>query len=133
MKRELIYIIASFLVCLLVSCKTRIQYVPVESVRTEYKDRLQRDSIYVQDSIYIRDTGDTIYIDRWRYLYRDKLITDTLIINDTIRIPYPVEKSLTRWQQAKMDIGGWLMGALSGILILGIGYVMIWLIKKKKG
>ena len=116
----------------LTGCRSRIQYVPVESVRTEYKDRLQRDSIYVQDSVYIRDKGDTVFVDRWRYVYKDKLITDTLLINDTVRVPYPIEKQLTRWQQTKMDVGGWAIGVLSGVLILVGGYVIRWLIKKRK-
>ena len=114
----------------LTGCRSRIQYVPVESVRTEYKDRLQRDSIYVQDSIFVREKGDTVFVDRWRYLYRDKLITDTLIVNDSIRVPYPVEKHLSRWQQTKMDVGGWAIGALSGISIWGIGYIVFRRIRK---
>lgn len=132
MKRLFIYIACVLLVLSLIGCRTRIQYVPVESVRTEYKDRLQRDSIYFRDSIFMREKGDTVFIDRWRYLYKDKLITDTLIVSDTIRVPYPVEKELTRWQRAKMDVGGWAMGVLSGIALLGIGYVVVWLIRKRR-
>lgn len=127
-----VYIICALLVLSLIGCRTRIQYIPVESVRTEYKDRLQRDSIYFRDSIFMREKGDTVFIDRWRYLYKDKLITDTLIVNDTIRVPYPVEKELTRWQQTKMDVGGWAMGALSGIVLLGIGYIAVWLVRKRR-
>lgn len=132
MKRLFIYIICVLLVLSFIGCRSRIQYVPVESVRTEYKDRLQRDSIYFLDSVYVRDKGDTVFIDRLRYLYKDKLITDTLLVSDTIRVPYPVEKELTRWQQTKMDVGGWAMGVLSGIVLLGIGYIVRWLIRKRK-
>ncbi|WP_234367677.1 hypothetical protein [Parabacteroides pacaensis] len=80
----------------------------------------------------MREKGDTVFIDRWRYLYKDRLVTDTLLVNDTIRVPYPVEKELTRWQKTKMDVGGWAIGMLSGIALLGIGYVVVWLIRKKK-
>lgn len=132
MKKIFIYILCILLVLSFVGCRTRIQYVPVKSVRTEYKDRLRRDSIYVQDSVYVRDKGDTIFIDRWRYRYKDKLITDTLLVSDTIRVPYPVEKELTRWQQTKMDVGGWAMGVLSGISLLGIAYIIVWLIRKRR-
>lgn len=131
MKKDSIVIIfaCSAIFFSLFGCKSRIQYIPVESVRTEYKDRLQRDSIYVQDSVFVRDKGDTVFVDRWRYVYKDKSVTDTLLVNDTIRVPYPVEKQLTRWQQTKMDVGGWAIGALSGIFIY---YIIIWLIKRKK-
>lgn len=132
MKRLFIYIVCVLLVLSLIGCRTRIQYVPVESVRTEYKDRLQRDSIYFRDSIIMREKGDTVFIDRWRYLYKDRLVTDTLLVSDTIRVPYPVEKELTRWQQTKMDVGGWAIGVLSGITILGIAYVIVWLMRKMK-
>ena len=130
MKQALPIATIALLLFSLTGCRSRIQYVPVESVRTEYKDRLQRDSIYVQDSIFVREKGDTVFVDRWRYLYRDKLITDTLIVNDSIRVPYPVEKHLSRWQQTKMDVGGWAIGALSGISIWGIGYIVFRRIRK---
>ena len=52
------------------SCKT--QYIPVESVRTEYKtrDSIRYDSIYQRDSIYTLVKGDTVYQYRYKYLYR---------------------------------------------------------------
>lgn len=132
MKRFTTYMICILLVLPFIGCRTRIEYVPVESVKTEYKDRLQRDSIYFRDSIIMREKGDTVIIDRWRYIYKDRLITDTLIVSDTVRVPYPVEKELTRWQKTKMDVGGWAMGVLSGITLLGIGYVIVWLIRRRK-
>ena len=30
-------------------------------------------------------------------------------IRDTIQVPYPVEKKLSKWQQAKVDWGGWAL------------------------
>lgn len=132
MKQALFIAALTLLSAILTGCRSRIQYVPVESVRTEYKDRLQRDSIYVQDSVFVREKGDTVFVDRWRYVYRDKLITDTLLVNDTVRVPYPIEKQLSRWQRTKMDVGGWTIGVLSGVLVLGIGYVVRWLIRKRK-
>ena len=132
MKQALLIVIVALLLFSLTGCRSRIQYVPVESIRTEYKDRLQRDSIYVQDSVFVRDKGDTVFIDRWRYVYKDKLITDTLFVNDTIRVPYQIEKQLSRWQQTKMDVGGWAIGVLSGVLVLGVWYVVRWLIRKRK-
>ena len=45
------------------SCRTT-EYVPVEIVKTDttYINKVQRDSIYQLDSIYILDRGDTILI-----------------------------------------------------------------------
>lgn len=102
-----------------VSCRT--QYVPVETVRTEYKtrDSIRVDSIYNQDSIYVLVKGDTIYQYRYKYLYKYQYLnrTDTVIKTDSVQVPYPVEKQLTRWQQMKIELGGWAVGV---IVILSI-------------
>ena len=94
-----------------VSCRT--QYIPVESVRTEYKtrDSTRYDSIYQRDSIYMLIKGDTVYLYRYKYLYRYLTTnrTDTILKNDSIRVPYPVEKKLNRWQSIKMELGGWVI------------------------
>ena len=94
-----------------VSCRT--QYIPVESVRTEYKtrDSTRYDSIYQRDSIYTLIKGDTVYLYTYKYLYRYLTTnrTDTILKNDSIRVPYPVEKKLNRWQSIKMELGGWVI------------------------
>lgn len=112
------------------SCRS-IQYVPVETIKTntEYRDRLQRDSIHIKDSILMFVKGDTVFRDRWHTEYRDKLIRDTINITDTVKteVPYPVEKKLSKWQSFKMDIGGIAIGVVVALLII-IG----WLIYKRK-
>ena len=110
---------------LLSGCKS-IQYVPVETVRTEYKVRvdtfLQKDSFVVKDSVYIHERNDTVfvkhfktkYIDRWKEVIK----VDTLIKTDSIQVPYPVEKKLSRWQQIKMDTGGIAIGGCVVLLLI---------------
>jgi len=92
------------------SCRT-VKYVPVETVKvdTTYINKLQRDSIYMLDSVYVKEKGDTVLIEKYKYLYRDKLVRDTMYISkaDSIQEPYPVEKELTKWQHLQMDFGGW--------------------------
>lgn len=109
------------------SCRC-VQYVPVESVRTEiqYKDRLQRDSIHVHDSIYIRNNGDTIFVDRWHTEYKDRFLHDTTYIHktDSVQVPYPVEKSLSRWQTIKMELGGWAFGIIIAFVLIIIGWMV---------
>lgn len=128
--KKTIYILLA--VTLLISCKSRIQYVPIETIKIEYRDRFLRDSVMQYDSIYIKDKGDTIRIEKYKYLYRDKIVRDSIFLTDTINVPYPVEKQLTKWQQRKMDLGGWAMGAFSGVILIVIGWVIVWLIRKKK-
>ncbi|NDV69267.1 hypothetical protein [Dysgonomonas sp. 25] len=75
---------------LLAGCRAKTVYIPVETVRTEYKDRLMHDSVHHYDSIFVREKGDTLWLEKYRYLYRDRIISDSIHINDTIRVPYPV-------------------------------------------
>ena len=111
MKRLVYIIILLILAVCFTSCRT--QYIPVESVRTEYKtrDSIRYDSIYQRDSIYTLVKGDTVYQYRYKYLYRYLTTnrTDTILKNDSIRVPYPVEKKLNRWQSIKMELGGWVI------------------------
>lgn len=116
-------IIITLMLVVLAGCKS-IEYIPVESVRSEvqYRDRLQRDSIHVLDSVFMLVRGDTVFRDRYRLIYRDKLIRDTAYIHkvDSIQAPYPIEKKLTRWQQMKLELGGWVFAALLIIIAVCI-------------
>lgn len=93
-------------------CRT-VEYVPVERVRTDsvYVTAWHRDSVYVTDSVYIREKGDTVREYRWRYVYRDRAVHDTVFVDrmDSVQVPYPVERQLTRWERWKMKAGGWCM------------------------
>lgn len=114
-----------------VSCRT--QYVPVETVRTEYKtrDSIRFDSIYQRDSIYMLVKGDTIYQYKYKYLYRYLITnrTDTILQTDSIQIPYPVEKQLSRWQSIKMELGEWAFGIIILFTLIIIGQIIF---KSKK-
>jgi len=72
------------------SCKS-VKYVPVETTKIEYRDNLIRDSVVHYDSVYVYDTGDTVILERYKYLYKNRIVKDSIFVNDTIRIPYPVE------------------------------------------
>lgn len=106
------------------SCRS-IKYVPVETVRTEYKtrDSIRFDSIYNQDSIYVLIKGDTVYQYKYKYLYKYQYLnrTDTVIKVDSIQVPYPVEKQLTRWQAIRMELGGWAIGIIILFALIFIG------------
>lgn len=112
------------------SCRS-IRHIPVETVRTEiqYKNRLQRDSIHVHDSIYIRDNGDTIFVNRWHTEYKDRLLRDTCCVHrtDSIQVPYPVERELSWWQSVKLQVGEIAIGVIIGLII-----IIVWLLRKNR-
>ena len=116
-----------FLVLLLMSaiCScTSTKYVPIESVKHDsvYLNKIVKDSVYIKDSVLIVK-GDTITEYRYKYIYQYKDKTDTLYITktDTIRVPYPVERPLTRWEQLKDRAGGIVMFVLIITLLIVFG------------
>jgi hypothetical protein len=95
-------------------------YVPVETVQTEYRDNYLRDSIYMLDSVFILEKGDTVFIEKYKYIYRDKTGRDSIYLNDTIRVPYPMEvpgepvNYITGWQNFQIWLGRILIAVVAG-------------------
>ena len=126
MKMLSILLALLWLLCL-TGCKT-VKFVPVPEYHTLYKTRVDsvysRDSVYFRDNVYMAAKGDTVYLTKthWRERFRNiyHIKADTIMQLDSIRVPYPVEKPLTKWQQWKMDAGGWAMGAVAVLVILVI-------------
>lgn len=104
------FVLLVLLLLLLGSCKTNTVYVPVETVKTEYKDRLFRDSVRLYDSIVVKMANDTVWMEKYKYLYRDKLVRDSVFVSDSIQVPYPVVEykevnSLTSFQSFQIWCG----------------------------
>ena len=124
-------IMSCILISLLSGCKS-VQYVPVETVRTDsvYIDRYQHDSIYQRDSVFVNrwTAGDTVYQDKvvWKYVYRDKVKYDTVAIlrSDTVRMPYPVERRLTKWEQVRLNVGGWVIALVVITILVVVGWAI---------
>jgi len=132
MKERAILAAITLLLCLCYSCKMP-QYIPVESVKTEYRDKIVKDSVYLYDSIYIKEKGDTLIMERYRYLYKDRFIRDSVFINDTIRVPYPVEVV----KQVKKQLNGWQnfqvwCGRIAMVAVLFLLIYFILKLKKKR-
>lgn len=116
-----------FAIMSLTGCKT-VKFVPVPEYHTLYKtmvDTVQRwDSVYFRDSVFIAAKGDSVFLTKthWRERFRNiyHVKADTVMQRDSIPVLYPVEKPLTKWQQWKMDMGGWAMGVLAVLVILVI-------------
>ena len=77
---------------------TTTRYVPVEHHTTDtvYQSKLQRDSIWLHDSIHVTERGDTIRIERWHTKYIEREVHDTLYqsVRDSIPVPYEVIKEV---------------------------------------
>ena len=119
----------AFLALLMCSCKT-IEYVPVVEKEVHhdsiYFTKVQRDSVWLHDSISVKEKGDTIRIERWHTKYIEKQVHDTTYIAkvDSIPVPYEVVKEvaaeLSWWQQTRMRMGEALILILSALAAFGL-------------
>lgn len=123
-------IIVALFICALFSGCRSIRYVPIETVRTDtlYQKVLQRDSIHIHDSVTIREKGDTVMIEHWRTQWRDRLQRDTVYRSrtDSVQVPYPVERQLSKWEQFCIDYGKVMTGATVVLLV----FIIVWLARR---
>ena len=128
---SLLAVIILMIVAFLLSGCRSVKYVPVETVKHDsiYIAQHQKDSIWLHDSIHIKEKADTILIEKWHTKYIEKITKDTLIQieRDTIPQPYPYEvevpAQLSWWQKTRMRMGEIALVAL--LVLLGSWIVRI--------
>lgn len=134
------------------SCKT--EYIPVEQTHIEHHwhtdSIIQKDSVVkeskttvmqldsaamAQYGIHLKNAERAWLVKSWELerqienLQKLTAIRDTA--RDTIQVPYPVEKKLSKWQQTKVDWGGWAMLGVLVVIILFLFIIPRW--KGKRG
>ena len=97
---------------IIVSCCKSTKYieVPVDRVKIEYRNSVSIDTIYRNDSTIIRENGDTVFLEKYKYIYKVKELKDTVNITDTITVVNTVEvtkevNKLYNWQVVLMTLG----------------------------
>ncbi len=120
-----------------------------ESVRS---NQMSSDSLthFLRETTTLNEQGDTTRHDRVEYIYLssykekeyERMIEEQRdsigILNarlesvkqDSIPVPYPVERKLTKWERTKMDFGGIAFGGL-GVSVIIIA-LLAWLARKRK-
>lgn len=128
---------SAFLVLMMLQgCRTKYVSVPeYHNVYVTKHDTLTKhDSIYQKEFVDRYVKGDTVFLTKTQVDYRFRNIYKTLyrdsIKKDSIRVPYPVERKLNKWESLKMEVGGWAIGVLSVVLLAVIGYAVLWLVRK---
>lgn len=114
----IIIILGSYL---LVSCKTKYIEIPLTTEKEKYI--IQKDTLYVRDSIHIEAKGDTVFKDKYRIIYRNSYTNDSVFIRDTIRVPYPVEKIIYQNKLKWYQEGLFYLGLVSFILFIGKAFI----------
>lgn len=94
--RKLLIVFAAIL---LAGCTTtKYVTVPEHHTDTLYKSSVIHDSIWQHDSVFVSKNGDTLFIEKWHNKYVLKEKTDTVYKSktDSVPVPYPVEKLVTK-------------------------------------
>ena len=124
-------IILIFALCgVLCSCRS-VRYVEVPRVSRDTLRVVQvetlRDS--VRDSIFLREfvRGDTVYRVKYveRLRWRDRWRVDTVqaVRVDSVGVPYPVERKISRWDKVRYM---W-RGAVVGLVLAVVAVAVVWL------
>lgn len=146
--------ILSLVLMMLCGCKS-IQYVPVETVRTEIVHQTdtvkQTDSVKTEketvirearpeDSLMLAKLGIKLQSNERLLILLQKELSDTKKEleekhnSDSVRVeykdrPYPVEKQLTRWQSFCIDYGKIMLGStIAGVIVI----VLLIIYRRKK-
>ena len=118
-----------FVVLIFSGCKSKTVYVPVETVKKEYIDRLKRDSIFMSDSVFVDRflRGDTVFLtkEKYKYVYKDRLKVDTIANTDTIRVPYPIKGDPIPYVTGLQNFQIWLGRIALFLIFIYLGYLFI--------
>ena len=134
---------------------TTTRYVPVPEVHTEYIHTV--DSVHHTDSVFREKETIVMQLDsaamaqygiqlknaEYGWLVKTKELerelqriaemkNDTIIKTDSISVPYPVERKLTRWEKVKMDYGAFALGGTLIAVVLVILQILRWIRKRDK-
>ena len=113
-------------------CECRAEYIPIESVRYDsiMIEKLMRDSVFVRDSVYLKEKGDTVfkYKDRFVYVYKNRVDTFFAEKIREIEVPVPVERKLTWWERVKLNYAEWVIAVLVAIAL--VYAIRQWLARK---
>ena len=110
---SIVGILVMIIIALLFASCTKTEYITVEKVRndTTYINKVQRDSVWLHDSTFVKVAGDTVWIERWHTKWQNHLEHDTIYKarTDSVPVPYPVtkymEKNLSWMQKTLMGVG----------------------------
>lgn len=143
------------------SCRT-VKYIPVESkadsvvVEKLVEVQLPQDSATIRALLECDENGKVVL--NWLDIANSKnaraqLTIDSLgnllakmrtqpdtvylpskevVVSKKEKVPYPVEKELTRWQKIRLNVGGWAIGIVIITVLIVVGK-LVYKLKKKEG
>ena len=98
------------------------------SVHTNFVERVVRDSVFVHDSIFVRENPDTVFFTRYRTLYKENVLRDTVLLCDTLYS----ERTVTRYTTPPGCVSiewRWIMVASGVVLLLLLPKIIKFLLR----
>ena len=118
MKKQIIVLSVFAALFFISGCSPRI--LVREVVRDSLIVRTTLDSVYLyeKDSIFVKQKGDTVWLERWSIRYKDKLIEkkDTTYINKVEVKEVAVPAQLNGWQKWQIRSFWWLFGVVAIVI-----------------
>ena len=110
----------------MLSCGTIRPTQTVISDREIARALIKTDSVYVHDSIYLRERNDTVYLTRWKTVYRDHYIgnTDTCYVDRRETVIKVVKERYMPWYWRPVIAVGF--AAIFWLLLR----LILWIMKK---
>lgn len=110
----------ALLAVLVTSCGAARKQIETIYLRdTTYISKVQVDSVFRRDSVFVKEKNDTIYIYKEKVRDRYRLLRDTVyrhkvdsVYIDRVR-EVNIEKELTAWQRFRLR-GFWILAAIIG-------------------
>ena len=135
---DVVLLMVAFVIAFLLTGCRSVRVVEREVIRTDtlVSTQIERDSIYINDSIYVRELiqGDTVRIttDRWHTRWRDRIKYDSIYIaqRDTVRVTdvREVPRKLNGWQWFQIWCGRLALiaiGLTAAVIIIRKKYVKL--------
>ena len=120
-------------ICTLTGCKGTngvVREVPVYIHDTLQVKSVQKDSVFVHDSVYVYRNGDTLYITKWLTKSMTKIQHDTIrevqeIPVEVVRTEVKEVENPLKWWQKTLQFLGLL------VVIAGQGFALSWYVNRK--
>lgn len=132
--RECIVCLVSALSLFLCGCRSKYIEVPVPVDKIQYVDRYinrtdsftRMDSVYFHDSISVYARGDTVFLDKWHYKDRIKLVNtkskDTVLVTKIDSIPKIVYKYIEKVSSPSKSL---IIKEVSASIFLAVLFVAV--------
>lgn len=137
LRRTLIAFLVGQMLAVLFGCRST-RYVSAPERHVEHIVNTDTfavlDSVFLTDSVYVCQKGDTVYSkkvsfrDRWRYIYKVRL--DTVIVRDSVSVPCPVERQLTKFEKLQTS-AGWCLAVFLITATVTVSLTVWWYHNKK--